>query len=131
MNKQATFALIIVIIVTMVSLVSGASNKNLAGDTAANHVMTDEVEAGVLASQTLTIATSAATQMGTLTSGTKIVEVVPSVDVNWGGAGVPTGTGYMLISANTSKTFKVATTTPAIYFRGKTTTGTVNVIELK
>lgn len=82
---------------------------------------------GFAASQTITVGTSAAVQCPTLSEGGTIF-VWSDIDVNFGGPDIAAGTTGPYIPADCPCfPFKVASTTPPLYFRGRTATGTVRI----
>lgn len=80
-----------------------------------------------VATPTLSVGTATAVIIGTLPTGAKIVDIyIFDNDINIGGSGVSTGSKVGFIASGASHLgISVATTTPAIYFRGRTGTGTV------
>lgn len=115
----------------VVSTVNSVTSITDVAHITAGHISTDEMGTGMVGSESISVVTGSAVKIGTLTTGTKQIEVIPSVAINYGPSGIVTGTGYMTLAANSRTVWNVATTTPAIYFIGQTTTGTVNVVHVK
>jgi hypothetical protein len=117
--------------VTTCTSVTNVVHQDELAHLSAGHVNTDELGTGVVGETSLSVGVTTATSIGALTAGTKQIEIIPSVAINYGGAGVATGTGLAVLAANSRTVWKVSTTTPVLYFIGQTTTGTVNVIHVK
>lgn len=97
--------------------------------TTCNDVDTDMLTTGYIGSETFTADVIPA-KIGTLTTGTKIVEIFALGQINIGGATLKTATTTVTYLATDSRTlFHVSTTTPAIYLgcrTGATQTAIIN-----
>jgi len=84
-----------------------------------------------IATGSQTVGTSAAVLLATPATYTRVVTVGAIDDaMNYGPSTVPTGEAYpFYIASGSTKDFILATTTPKIYLRGRTATGTAHRLE--
>lgn len=87
----------------------------------------DQIVQGVIGSQSVSIISSPAVKVGTLAASVRWITITPlTADVCIGDSGVVTGgASGEKITSGTTKTFRVATTTPLIYMVAVSTTTTV------
>jgi hypothetical protein len=127
----------LIIGILMIALIAGLAHLGNAQGIDTNAlglpgaITADPVQSGYIGSQAATIGTASAVLVGSLSAGTKVIEIFTTADLNFGGVGLNTGTGEAYIPANTIKELRVATLNPAIYLRGRAATATVKILHRK
>jgi len=96
----------------------------------ANDVDTDSLGTGHIGSVTLDVGIVTPVSIGTLTAGTKYIEITPKTTALLGGASLATDSARPL-TAGTTYTYKVSTTTPVMYVLSTVSTTTVHVAHYK
>ena len=82
---------------------------------------------GYIGSSTLSVGIVTPVSIGTLTTGTRYVDITGSQQYFYGyDAGIGTDAASIL-AADTTLRIKVSTTTPVMYFLGNVSTGTVHL----
>lgn len=109
---------------------ANAHDVALAQTTTSNDVDTDVLTTGYIGSATLSVGIVTPVALGTLTTGTKYVEITPKTAFLLGGPVPATDTARPL-TAGTTYTYKVSTTTPAMYLLATVGTSTCHVAHYK
>lgn len=131
-DLKATFGAIDDSTIGKPATITGTVAVTSVSNIVAGHVQTNDMAYGYVASEVISVTTSTVTKIGTLTAGTKQIEIRVSDNVNTGGSWIQTGTGYKILSATDSPyLYNVSTTTPAMYFIGNATGATVTVDHIK